>query len=205
MGKSKEIRWFTRHENETITKWFARQGLSFSSVPARKDYYLVALKNDDVFPKLREDRIEIKHRIGASQIYHLTTHAMGYFEEFVKWSFRLHQNDELAASIKRSDAFAGEWLEVRKARMGVKLTRDSNHTMKVHDIREIMDSGCQVEYTRITVKGQVWYSFNLEWFGNEFLELEPAFFDELLGSSVLRLEDSLGYGAFLHRETNEKH
>ena len=195
MYKSKEIRWFTQGENKAISKWFAEQGLSFNTIIARKDYYLVAHDYDDVVTKLREGRIEIKYRVGTPTINHLTPNSEGYFEEFVKWSFKLDEKDGLSEEIVNK--YATEWVEVYKERMGKKLAKGNNGTIEIHDITKMIGSGCQIEYARIKVKDKVRYSFNLEWFGNEFLNLDSSFISEIFGDSVLKLEDSMGYGSFL--------
>ena len=197
MYKSKEIRWFTQGENKTISRWFAKQGLSFNTVIARRDYYLVALDYDDIVTKLREGKIEIKHKVGTPIINYLTPNAKGYFEEFVKWSFKVDTKDALSGEIINGNKYATEWVEVYKERMGIKLTKGNNGTIKIHDIKDIIDNGCQIEYTRIKVKDKVQYSFNLEWFGDEFLNLDSPFISEIFGDSVMKLEDSMGYGTFL--------
>lgn len=197
MDKSKELRWFTKDENKTINKWFACHGLNFNSANARTDYYLTALINDDTIPKLREGKIEIKHKIGTSEAHSLTPNAEGYFEKFLKWSFELDNEDELSDVITNTNRYTAEWKKVYKERMGVQLARAKDGTLKVHDIGDSLQSGCQIEYTRIKVNSALWYSFNLEWFGNEFLELDSSFVSEILGNSILKLEDSMNYGRFL--------
>lgn len=197
MYKSKELRWFTQHENDTIKTWFAKHGLSFETTQARTDHYLVALINDDTIPKIREGRIEIKHRIGKSDVYNLIPNAEGYFEEFIKWSFVLDKEDALSQEIINARKYASQWTEVYKERMGVKLSEAPDKTVKVFPVSDILESGCQIEYTRIKLKETVWYSFNLEWFGKEFLELDSSIFFEILGETVFRLKDSLNYGKLL--------
>lgn len=197
MFKSKEIRWFTRQENKSISKWFAGRGQTFESVSARTDHYLLAHGHGDVAPKLREGNIEIKHRTGVPQIKHLTPNAEGYFEEYVKWSFKLHEEDPESLQIIDFNKYSDEWLEVQKERMGVILAKEPDGTKKIREMKDLVDSGCQLEYTRIKVKEETWYSFNLEWFGTEFIEPGPALLHEIMGDSVFKLQDSMGYGSFL--------
>jgi hypothetical protein len=199
MCRSKEIRWFTQGENKRISSWFAKQELDFTTIIPRRDHYLVALDNEHTIPKLREGRVEIKHRVGTPRIHQLTPNAVGYFEEFVKWSFQLDARDALAEDIIDANKYATEWVEVDKERMGLKLAKGDKGKLEIHDIKECIDSGCQIEYTRIRVKNQTWYSFNLEWFGDDFLNLDSSIISEIVGASVLRLEDSMSYGGFLKR------
>ncbi|MFA8437048.1 MAG: hypothetical protein ACEPOZ_21285 [Marinifilaceae bacterium] len=199
MYRSKEIRWFTQEENKRICNWFAKQKLDFNTITARTDYYLVALDNEHTIPKLREGRVEIKYRVGIPRIHQLSPNAEGYFEEFVKWSFQLDAGDALAEEIIDWNQYATEWVEVVKQRLGLKLSKGNKGTLEIHDIKECIASGCQIEYTRIRVKNQTWYSFNLEWFGAEFINLDPSFISEIVGASVLRLKDSMSYGGFMKR------
>jgi hypothetical protein len=202
MYKSTEIRWFTQEENKTISRWFTKQGMSFNTTQARRDYYLTALDHDDIAPKIREGKIEIKHRIGTPKIHQFSSKTKGYLEEYIKWSFALDINDGLSEEIVKGNKHTSEWLEVYKERMGVKLAKGNKGTLEIYDIHEAINNGCQIEYTQIRVKGKTWYSFNLEWFGNEFLIIDSNFVAEILGDSLLKPEDSMGYGMFLKKVNN---
>jgi hypothetical protein len=197
MYLSTEIRWFTKIENQDIISWFARHGMNINSVQARTDYYLMAHDYSDFIPKLREGRIEIKHKVGSSSTSKLTHCAEGYLEQFVKWSFLLDSGDEISGKIINFNYYDSEWIEVYKERMGVKIAETNEGIVKIYDITEVIESGCQIEYTKIKVKNQVWYSFNFEWFGNEFLNLDSAFLAKLFGTSKWKLKDSMNYGKFL--------
>ena len=196
MYRSKELRWFSRQETEHIAHWFLRHHLSFDTVESRSDQYLVDYSREDIAPKLREGNIEIKYRIHPPREYALSRTVNGYFEEWVKWSFQLDARHKLAREIISGQFYAQEWLEVQKERMGVKVIRQDGD-LEIHSIEEFFRSGCQIEYTRIQVAAKTWYSFNLEWFGDEFTELDDTLLLDILGDSALHLQESMGYGKFL--------
>lgn len=199
MFKSKEIRWFSRQENKSISKWFAGRGQTFDSIDARTDHYLVSLNHEDIAAKLREGNIEIKHRVNQSFTGQLIPGAEGRFEEYTKWSFKLNREDTAAKQIIDQNKYPAEWLQVYKERMGIKLAKEPNGSIKIHDIKDMVNNACQIEYTLIKVKDEVWYSFNLEWYGNEFIKPDPELLQEMIGDESLELQDSMGYGEFLKR------
>jgi hypothetical protein len=196
MYRSKEIRWFTRREAKRITQWFAGQGLTFTSVEARTDFYLPLPDRDDMSIKLREGNIEIKQRTGAPEKGSLTDNVAGYFENWVKWSFTSDKEDGLSNAIIHEKKFG--WKEVYKERIGVKLTNAENGEAKIVNLNQIISSGCQVEYTRIIIEDEEWFTFALEWFGDEKIEIDPTFLESILGDSPFDQQDSKGYNQFLN-------
>jgi len=197
MYKSKEIRWFTQKESTDIIKWFAAQGLSFNNIIPRSDYYLLALDTPDMALKIREGKIEIKHKVGQLGIKRFAPKIEGHLEEWIRWSFQLDSHDCLSNEITAEKRFKPEWLEVHKERMALKLVNGLHGKIQFYDITEIVDSGCQLEYSRIKVNDRLFFSFNLEWFGDEFVALDAAFISEIVGPGFLKLEDSMGYASFL--------
>lgn len=199
MTQSQEMRWFADHLQAPIGAWFARQGQTFDTVPARTDHYLVGLGREEIAPKLREGKLEIKHRVGGPRLHALTDQARGDLEEWVKWSFALNADDPLAQRITNMAETDGFWMPVHKRRMGVKVAPDETGQLHPHPLSSRLDRGCQVEYTRVTLLDQTWYTFNLEWFGRPWLSVEASFFAPILGHESLLREASMGYGAFLQQ------
>src|SRR5688572_14115741 len=99
MYKSKEIRWFIKKKNEGILRWFSDQGKVFSKAHSRTDFYLPIPGKANISVKLREGNVEIKQRQSEQEKYHLTKSAVGYLEDWVKWSFDIADNDALARNI----------------------------------------------------------------------------------------------------------
>ena len=86
---------------------------------------------------------------------------------------------------------------VEKQRLGIKLGLNEKEEMEIFDIGEILDHGCQLEYTRIDIEDKSWYTLGLEWFGRPWLELEPEILAGILGNSSLGSEQSKSYPQFL--------
>ena len=197
MYKSKEIRWFFSDSLEPVDQWFAQRNLFLSSASPRTDFYLPIPGKNDITYKLREGNIEAKFRNGEPISYNLTDTASGKLEEWIKWSFNVTDDDELATNIIKSKKFS--WVEVVKTRIGVKLFIDNAGQLKVVDIKQRVPDGIQIEYTKIVINDRPSYSFCFEWFGDSDLKPEKNFIDELTGTANLIVEESMGYGEFLNK------
>jgi len=195
MYNSKEIRWFFREQDKIIAKWFSGKGLELSTTKSRRDFYLPIPKKEDISVKLREGQVQIKQRHGNPGPHELTKNAKGLLEDWVRWGFDVEDDDALANSIIKNKEH--NWIEVYKERMGLKITKDSDGSLSIHDIKDFLSFGCQVEYTRLVIDGTESFTFGLEWFGDEYLELDPSLIAEVLGDTVLKMEDSMGYPAFI--------
>lgn len=195
MYSSREIRWFFREEQVSIGKWFAGRNQSFSSVKPRSDFYLPLPGRDDLNIKLREGRIELKQRVSAPVRHKLTRSATGFMEHWVKWSFKLSEDDAQSGSIIHDGK--SPWKEVHKERMGFKMVMGRDGEILFRDILEMVPAACQVEYARLLVGGNRWYSFGLEWFGEPIVNVVQRILEEILGDSTLDVGESLSYAAFL--------
>ncbi|GAA4326839.1 hypothetical protein GCM10023115_56540 [Pontixanthobacter gangjinensis] len=195
MFNSKEIRWFFQTEVQSISKWFEDNAYTFENTEARIDYYLSLIEKEDVSIKLRENNIEVKHRRSRSDEEKLTSQAEGYFEKYTKWSFSSAEDDSLVHEITNEEKH--DWLPVRKERMGFKLKKDMNGNIVKVKLEEFPPYGCQIEYTRLKVKDEAWYTFALEWFGDEELNFDLSLINEILGDHELKSQDSMGYAEFL--------
>jgi len=200
MFKSKEIRWFSQAKNEQISQWFNTLGLFFAATIPRRDFYLPLPDKEDMGIKLREGKIEVKLRENAPKLTKLTCDTEGYLENWVKWSLDVREDDRLSRAIIEEKEY--DWIEVYKERIGVKLVTGENGKINLLNIKDRIPFGCQMEYTRILVKGQEWFTFGLEWFGEEYLKLEPSLISEVLGNNILKKERSMGYSGFLNLKIN---
>ena len=84
MIHTKEIRWFFEQENSQILNWFEAQGLNEYQV--HEDIYL-NLGKEDIGIKLREGRVEIKHRVGNRAKGYLTQKAWGVLRNVKNGTF----------------------------------------------------------------------------------------------------------------------
>ncbi|PTX42869.1 hypothetical protein C8P64_1391 [Christiangramia gaetbulicola] len=197
MYNSKEIRWFYKTEPESIRNWFEENGYIFENTEARTDYYLPLKDKNDLSIKLRENNIEVKQRTGRSENADLTDSIQGYFEDYTKWSFSSAEDDSLFHEITEKEKFS--WLPVKKERIGFKLKKDDHDKIVRVALEEFPPYGCQLEYTRVKVKDEIWYSFALEWFGDQELEFDLSILDEIIGEHKLEASDSMGYAEFLNK------
>lgn len=197
MYKSKEIRWFSHTENEAIGKWFEENGFSFENANTRTDYYLPLKDQDDIGIKLREGNIEIKQRTSRSPKEKLAKSVKGYFEHYIKWSFTSAEEDPLFQEIIEEEKY--HWLAVRKERIGFKLKENKNGSIIRVKMDEYLEYGCQVEYTRLKIKGELWYTLGLEWFGDKEFEFDFSVLKKMFGDQQLKGKNSMGYAEFLDR------
>ncbi len=195
MFKSREIRWFSKNKDRNISGWFNSKGYDFEKIEGRTDFYLLLPGRKDMGVKLREGNIEIKHLVALPVKGKLSRNLQGYFEDYIKWSFNIERRDEITSRVL--DGNYPQWINIHKERLGVKLTIKSNKIQLI-DIDQEIDSGCQIEYTRIHLMNEIWYSFNLEWFGEEILNIEEEFLNNILGDTKFFPEDSMGYAEFLN-------
>ena len=193
MFETREIRWFFQTNDSQISKWFEENNYSFGKTDPRTDYYLT-LDKEDPGIKLREGKIEIKNRINRSEKEELGN-AEGYFEEYQKWSFSSSEDDSLYQEIVQKNKY--NWIPLAKERLSFKLKEDENNRLVKADPEEYLSSGCQIEYTRVKLKNQTWFTFGLEWFGGKELDLNPSFVNEIMGNTKLKAENSMGYAEFL--------
>lgn len=195
MFKSREIRWFYPTELKSVEKWFMDNGYTFENADPRTDYYLPLKNQDDIGIKLREGNVEIKQRIARTKKENISELANGYFENYIKWSFSSAEKDPLFQEIIEGEKF--NWLWVRKERVGYKLKENQNGSIIRVKLDEFPEFGCQVEYTRIKIKEELWYTLCLEWFGEKEIEIDLSILDEMLGDQELKASNSMGYAEFL--------
>lgn len=200
MFKSREIRWFYPTELKSVEKWFMDNGYTFENADPRTDYYLPLKNQDDIGIKLREGNVEIKQRIARTKKENISELANGYFENYIKWSFSSAEKDPLFQEIIEGEKF--NWLGVRKERIGYKLKENQNGSIIRVKMDEFPEYGCQVEYTRIKIKEELWYTLCLEWFGEKEIEIDLSILDEMLGDQELKASNSMGYAEFLKNFVN---
>lgn len=196
MKRTKEIRWFFKNENRQVKDWFDK--LPFQTQELRKDFYL-ALENEDVGVKIREDNFEIKYRIGTRASDCLNNNIWGYYETFVKWSLKSNEKDPLLDKILNYNY--EDWVPVEKRRKIALLTKEEGKII-AKPINSDISSGCQVEYAAITVANEPWFTIALEWFGDSTSDLDTEIISGIFGNSKLKIRQSRGYGDFLSKCLN---
>ena len=195
MYHSKEIRWFFKSENGSVAKWFEAKGSDLNRAVARVDYYHRPSLSESLGIKLREGRLELKQRIKEPYEGLLFSGTSGPLEEWMKWSFKLEEHD---MEMKRILGGSGsdDWLKVQKARILVKIGLNSKGETQYHTASEVLERGCQVEYTKLRIRDESLFSFGLEWFGKPWLELEDPNLSGLI-EGEFKFEDAQSYPILL--------
>lgn len=186
-----EIRWFFEDQKGSVQEWFDSFG--FDTFERQEDFYL-RLKKNDLSIKLRDDNVEIKHLIGSRAKGRAGPKAWGYFENWIKWSFNSDNVDAVIAEIIEGEP--KYWVPVIKERHAVKLAQNGN-AITFHPITVNLDHGCQIEYTKIQIFREYWYSIGLEWFGDSRNECDSTTILERIGDTELIIKQSMGYPGFL--------
>ena len=204
MYKSREVRWFFKEENKQLSDWFNSKGLYFLNTGPRTDYYYNLVSGEDSGIKLREGKIEYKHRVGASELNTLHHNCKGYFENWVKWSFNVDSPDTEQKGILGKE-FSDIWTPVYKERVAIKIYNTDQGESLTVNLNQYLGEGCQMEYTRVIVWEQEWFTFGLEWFGNKQIPLHPKLLESVLGNVQLKKKYSMGYPHFLASKRPENY
>ncbi|MBT9188289.1 hypothetical protein [Zobellia russellii] len=126
---------------------------------------------------------------------------MGYCENWLKWSFTV--DDPKIKNSILPDCDNNEWLEVTKNRLALNII-DNDGQLEIQPLSIDYASGCQVEYTRVQVISETWYTFTLEWFGEEHIDLSDNILSSILGDGKLSLKQSMRYAAFFKKKSITK-
>jgi hypothetical protein len=159
-----EARWFIPETlPDAVLDWFsAGQALESGGVQVHE--YLLFPDCDSVGVKLREGRLEIKARQGASQPLLRYPGINGRTEQWVKWSLA----DEGLQALDQALHQSGPWLKVRKERFLRRFSAERGRLMEVTTRQGPLPVvGCNIEVTRIDVGAnpRFWFSLGLEAFG----------------------------------------
>ena len=190
---TKEIRWFSPGEiPERVHQWFNHLGEK-EIQPERTDVYLVGM-DESVGVKLREGRLEVKHRTADQGIKEIVSGIPGRVESWIKWGFEIAESDWPGFDLDH-------WIPVRKARQMQFFTVLEDGKIGQPAPGELPPVGGAVELCSVTGPGgQDWWTVGLEVFGPQ--EKLHDLFDRL-GVTVfteagwLNTLESLSYPAWL--------
>lgn len=158
---SAEVRWFY-HESllEPILNWFCT-GKSVSPEKTRTDHYLIFPGSEAVGVKVREGKFEIKALRGASETVRYSSNISGRSECWIKSSY---EEEAVKAWVETLLSENQGLVKVTKVRWLRKFSLDHSKLLEVSS-EERPDEGCNVELTQLTVKGEEWWTFAFEAFG----------------------------------------
>ncbi len=147
MHDTLEVRWFIDGAPpSSVVDWMKSRGADPES--ARTDLYLVS---DDpaMNVKLREGKVQTKHRIGDRTPVEFAETVKGVQERWVKWSFpTVEQHHDLF-----DDDPTGLWVPVHKERIRLVIDPDEQADRLDHMI-ESRPSVAKIELTNVRAEGQ---------------------------------------------------
>jgi hypothetical protein len=202
MYNSKEIRWFSETLQPDIVNWFRKHHLRFDQHGNKRTDFYLPFQSKEIGIKLREKNIEVKQKLNRSAASKFGLNSSGYYEDWTKWSFTTDKNDMLSSLIEKEEY---TWHKIIKDRIGIKLSTfelKSNdkilNDLYLFSLKEEIPYGCQIEYTKIVIDDNTWFTFGVEWFGEAFIKLSEETIQEILGNTILKPDDSYGYPEFLY-------
>jgi hypothetical protein len=150
MDDTLEVRWFVDGPQPTeVADWIRSLGAEAES--ARTDLYLVS---DDpaMNVKLREGKVQTKHRIGDRTPIQFADEVEGVQERWVKWSFpTVEQHHDLF-----DEDPTGLWVPVHKERLRLVLSPDDQADL-LSRLIESDPAEAKIELTQVRSKGlQAW-------------------------------------------------
>lgn len=181
MLTSVEVRWFFEGPiPDEIEKWFCRGGLLSKAAP-REDHYVLFPAPLGLNVKLREGRLEIKPLVKALGARSFAADVSGNVQMWEKRS----GGDAAFKEFERLRTSSPDlWIAVTKERTLRKFSPGGDSIKEVAAGKVFLSNGCNVELTKITVKGSDYWSLAFEAYG------DPARVEEsLMRVAALVLSD----------------
>ena len=80
--RTREVRWFVDHPVPQVQRWFEELPPTSYTRESREDIYLVLPGRSDLGLKFRENRLELKFRLGEPQLGAIAPGINGAFESW---------------------------------------------------------------------------------------------------------------------------
>jgi hypothetical protein len=197
-----EVRWFYFGEIPTDVKkeYFRNEGY-IEAQPERVDSYLSIAGDTDLGIKIREGRLEIKHRTSTFGTCNFGSQVSGILEGWEKWGFAITERF-YSHNVKDTDG----WVKVRKIRWLKKFqaTKDLGVKPILSNIQ--IDLGCEWELSKVQLIGLngIWWSTAFEAFGGNCATREKILIEVVKNylkptkNWDYKNENSLSYPAWLN-------
>jgi len=159
---SAEVRWFVKGIiPDELFSWFGEGALVLKEL-SRIDLYFALPDQDDLGIKVRDGRIEIKHRKAVIGAWCLENGVKGQVEKWDKWRLELANSNSYNTQVA---TFNETWVPVIKSRSVRKYEWRSQDQLRTVSAESEINEGCGVELTEINFRDQRWWTFGLEAFG----------------------------------------
>ncbi|MGC9397933.1 MAG: hypothetical protein ACP5HM_02220 [Anaerolineae bacterium] len=157
-----EVRWFFEGTvPPQVEAWFQALNSDAAGGGRRTDYYLRLPNEETLGVKWREDRIEIKRRVGDVEVVSFAPQITGAVGRWRKWSFALSESEATGALQTSKD-----WVAIAKVRRLYTYAVDDKGIPRLAS-GFALPRGCELELTRIQALGQRWWTLGFEAFGDE--------------------------------------
>jgi len=154
MDHTLEARWFyPGSPPDILVDWIRDLGAEVDSV--RTDLYLVST-DPAMNVKLREGKVQTKHRLGPSTPISFGDRAQGYQERWVKWSFDLDDDPDLL-----DDDPTDLWVPVHKKRLQLEMDED-DQADRLDVLVEEEPTEAALELTTVSARGEEAWSVCIE-------------------------------------------
>ena len=190
-----EVRWFLNRPIPEARRWFETLPPTSYTRESRTDIYLVLPGRSDLGVKFRENRLELKYRLGEHLAKEIAPGIIGCLESWEKLGFPSSQ--EITSSLLPGDSRTVR-VPVLKRRLVTVIETTGTQTT-FHPLGKPGAAGVQFEYTELQVLGSDWYTLGMEWPENKSITLPAGLLSDLLVGSVLEAPTSMGYPEFLQR------
>src|SRR6056297_2721638 len=146
MDDTLEVRWFVDGpQPDEVVDWI--QSLGAEAESARTDLYLVS-GDPAMNVKLREGKVQTKHRIGDRTPIQFADEVAGVQERWVKWSFpTVEQHHDLF-----DEDPTGLWVPVHKERLRLVLSPEDQEDL-LSRLIESDPAEAKIELTQVRSKG----------------------------------------------------
>ena len=191
--KTREVRWFINRPIPELSRWFETLPPTSCTLESREDLYLVLPGRSDLGVKFRENRLELKYKLGKSRQGELVPGIIGVFEIWEKLGFPL--TPEISNSVVPEGTEASR-VPVLKRRLATMIETNGIQE-SFHPLGTPVAASVQLEYTKLQLLGSSWYTIGLEWLEDGDVTLPAKLLSDLLASSELEVNASMGYPEFL--------
>ena len=193
--RTREVRWFLDHPVPQIQRWFEELPPTAYTRESREDIYLVLPGRNDLGLKFRENRLELKFRLGDPQPGSIAPGLTGAFESWEKLGLQTTPEISTAALPATSEALR---LPAKKRRLATQI-QQTGGGITYHPLGIEIPQSVQLEYTELYVYGSDWYTIGLEWADMQGISLPAGLLSGILSPTVFERKSSMGYPEFLQK------
>ena len=163
MLTSVEVRWFFEGPiPDEMEQWFCR-GVLLNKAAPREDHYVLFPAPLGLNVKLREGRLEVKSLVKALGARSFEADVSGNVQMWEKRS----GGDTAFKEFERLRTGSPDlWIAVTKERTLRKFSPDGDSIKEVAAGKVFLSDGCNVELTKITVRGSASWSLAFEAYGD---------------------------------------